>query len=117
MNYIENNMLKEVNKKLGLSDDLTIEKNKNLVFIYCPPKVGSTTLVTSLRLSCVNKMTILHIHSEEMLFVLCDIKNITINEIINYNKSLGKNVAVIDIYRTPIEHKMSSLFDKASSKV
>lgn len=114
MNYIENNMLKEVNKKLGLSDDLTIEKNKNLVFIYCPPKVGSTTLVTSLRLSCVNKMTILHIHSEEMLFVLCDIKNITINEIINYNKSLGKNVAVIDIYRTPIEHKISTFFENIS---
>ena len=79
MNHIENNMLKEVNKKLRLSDDLTIEKNRNLIFIYCPPKVGSTTLVTSLRLSCANRITILHIHCEEMLSVLCDIKNITIN--------------------------------------
>ena len=75
----QNNELKEVNKKLGLSDDLTKEKNKNLVFIFCPHKVGSTTLVTSLRISCSNRMTILHMHYEEMLYVLCDIKNITIN--------------------------------------
>jgi hypothetical protein len=114
MNHVENTVLKEVNKKLRLSDDLTIEKNRNLIFIYCPPKVGSTTLVTSLRLSCANRMTILHIHCEEMLYVLCDIKNITINEIINYNKSLGKNVAVIDIYRTPIEHKISTFFENIS---
>lgn len=110
----DNEKLKEVNKKLGLLDDLTKEKNRNLIFIFCPPKVGSTTLVTSLRMSCCNRMTILHIHYEEMLYVLCDVKNITINEIINYNKSLGKNVAVIDIYRTPIEHKMSTFFENIS---
>jgi hypothetical protein len=111
---IQNNKLIEVNKKLGLSDDLTKEKDRNIIFIFCPPKVGSTTLVTSLRLSCSHKMTILHIHDEEMLSVLCGIKNITINEIINYNKSLGKNIVVIDIYRTPIEHKISTFFENIS---
>jgi len=106
--------LNEANKKLGLSDDLTKEKNKNIIFIFCPPKVGSTTLVTSLRLSCSHILSVLHIHDEEMLSILCNIKNITINEIIKYNKSLGKNVAVIDIYRTPIEHKISTFFENIS---
>jgi hypothetical protein len=114
MNIAQNTKLVEVNKKLGLSDDLTKEKNRNIIFIFCPPKVGSTTLVTSLRLSCSHKITILHIHDEEMLAVLCNIKNITINEIINYNKALGKNITVIDIYRTPIEHKISTFFENIS---
>jgi hypothetical protein len=114
MNISQKNKLIEANKKLGLSDDLTKEKNRNVIFIFCPPKVGSTTLVTSLRLSCSHIMSVLHIHDEEMLSVLCNIKNVTINEIINYNKSLGKNIAVIDIYRSPIEHKISTFFENIS---
>ena len=66
MNNSQNNKLIEANKKLGLCDDLTKEKNRNIIFIFCPPKVGSTTLVTSFRLSCSHRMTILHIHDEEM---------------------------------------------------
>lgn len=31
--------------------------NNNIIFVYCPPKVGSTTLVTSLRLSAAQKFT------------------------------------------------------------
>jgi hypothetical protein len=114
MNISQNNKLIEANKKLGLCDDLTKEKNRNIIFMFCPPKVGSTTLVTSFRLSCSHIMTILHIHDEEMLSVLCNIKNVTINEIINYNKSLGKNIAVIDIYRSPVEHKISTFFENIS---
>ena len=114
MNNSQNNKLIEANKKLGLCDDLTKEKNRNIIFIFCPPKVGSTTLVTSFRLSCSHRMTILHIHDEEMLSVLCNIKNVTINEIINYNKSLGKYIAVIDIYRSPVEHKISTFFENIS---
>jgi len=90
-------------------------KNKNtIVFIYTPPKVGSTTLVTSLRISCARKVTVLHIHDETMLSVVTGIKNennITVNELINYNSSIGKNVFVIDVYRTPIERKISEYFE------
>ena len=45
------NLLKEVNKKLNL------EKNnyENIVFVYTPPKVGSTSLVSSIRLFGINK--------------------------------------------------------------
>jgi hypothetical protein len=40
--------------------------------------------------------------------------NISINEIIHYNKKIGKNVFVIDIYRSPIERKISEYFEKLS---
>lgn len=105
----------EANKKLNISDDLNIEKNKNLIFIYCPPKVGSTSLVSSIRLYATNKFTVIHLHNELMLNVLGNIQNITINNIIEYNKSLGKNVYVIDIYRSPIEQKMSLFFEEIAS--
>lgn len=106
------NVLKDANKKLHICDDLSQEKNRNLIFVYCPPKVGSTTLVSSIRLSAPNKFTVLHVHDETMLNVLCGVNNVTINEIIRYNKGLGKNVYVIDIYRNPIEHKISVFFEK-----
>jgi hypothetical protein len=46
-----------------------------------------------------------------MLKVLFNISNTTVSEIIHFNKFLGKKVYVIDIYRTPVEHKMSSFFE------
>lgn len=97
-----------VNQKLGINE------NNNIVFVFCPPKVGSTSLITSLRISLPYTYTILHIHDELMLNVLCNIKDITINEIIEYNKNLGKNIYVIDVFRTPIEHKISYFFENIS---
>ncbi len=111
MSELQNEKMKDINARLGIQDDLTVNKNKKLIFVYCPPKVGSTTLVSSLRLSASDKLTILHLHNEIMLKVLYNITDVTINDIIHYNKQLGKKVYVIDIFRTPIEHKMSSLFE------
>jgi len=105
------NELKEVNTRIGIKDDLSVEKNKTLIFVYCPPKVGSTTVVSSLRLSASNKVTVIHLHNDVMLKVLFNVTNTTVNEIIHFNRFLGKKVYVIDIYRTPIEHKMSSFFE------
>jgi hypothetical protein len=104
-------MIAAVNEKLGICDDLTVQKNKNLIFIYSPPKVGSTTLVTSIRLYAPNMFTVLHIHDEKSLKIMCGLENITVNDIIQYNRSLGKNVWVIDIYRSPIEQKISDFFE------
>jgi len=42
---------------------------------------------------------------------LSDIKNISINSIIAYNARIGNAVYVIDIYRHPIEHKISYFFE------
>uniref|UniRef100_A0A6C0KWI9 Uncharacterized protein n=1 Tax=viral metagenome TaxID=1070528 RepID=A0A6C0KWI9_9ZZZZ len=106
--------LKEANAKLNIYDDLSLEKNRNLIFVYCPPKVGSTTIVSSIRMSAFNKFTVLHIHDELMLKVVCGVENVTVNDIIKYNSSIGKNVYVIDIYRSPIEQKISKFFEKLS---
>ena len=88
-----------VNKLFKLESD-------NFVFVYTPPKVGSTTLVSSLRVSLGNTYNIIHIHDEIMLRVLAGINDVSINEMINYLSSIRKNVYVIDVYRTPIERRM-----------
>ena len=102
----------EFNKRIFNSD---IWKNyPNIIFVYTPPKVGSTSLVSSLRLSGSEKYMVLHVHDETMLSVLTGYDNphnITIMDIIHFNASLGKRVFVIDIYRTPLERKMSIFFE------
>jgi len=109
MNFTEEKkiQLEHVNNKLKLNKD----NIKNIVFIYCPPKVGSTSLVSSIRLYAIELYTVIHIHDEVMLEVLGGVKNITVNELILYNKYIGKQVFVIDVYRSPIERKMSFFFE------
>jgi hypothetical protein len=87
---------------------------QNIIFIYTPPKVGSTTLVSSLRISLGKSFNVIHIHDDIMLNVLTGIQNVTVNEIIEFMASQGKNIFVIDVYRTPIERKMSEFFEKIS---
>lgn len=101
-------LLSQVNNILHIDKFPT---NK-LIFVYSAPKVGSTSIVTSLRLFGTDKLSVIHIHDEEMLKVLGHINGITINEIILYYKHLGKDVYVIDVYRSPIERKISTYFEK-----
>jgi len=101
-------LLAQVNNTLHIDKFPT---NK-LVFVYSGPKVGSTSIVSSLRLFGTDKFSVIHIHDEEMLKVLGHINGITVNEIILYNKHLGKDVYVIDVYRSPIERKISTYFEK-----
>ena len=95
-------------------DKLFSLQTNNFIFIYTPPKVGSTTLVSSLRISLGKVYNIVHIHDDIMLNVLTGINNITVNEIINYLGQIGKTVYVIDVYRAPIERRMSEYFEKLS---
>jgi hypothetical protein len=106
--------IKQANEKIFGSLLKDTEVSKNIIFIYTPPKVGSTTLVSSIRISASNKFSIIHIHDEIMLNFFTGINSITINEIIHYNSYIGKNVYVIDVYRTPIERKISEFFEKIS---
>jgi len=96
---------------------LNVNKNNHnkLLFIYSTPKVGSTSIVSSLRIFGIKNINIIHIHDEEMLKVLGHISDITINELILYNKYLGKDVYVINVYRSPIERKISVFFEKIGS--
>jgi len=93
---------------------LFLSSTDNYIFVYTPPKVGSTTLVTSLRVSLGKSYNTIHIHDETMLSVLTGINTIKINDILNYLAKKGENVYVIDVYRTPIERKMSEFFEKIS---
>ena len=104
----------KLSKLTRTNEVLNINKHNHnsLIFVYCAPKVGSTSIVSSLRLFGIEKVDIIHIHDEEMLKVLTNIKDITVNEIILFNKYLGKNVYVINIYRSPIERKISAYFEK-----
>jgi hypothetical protein len=107
-------LLEEVNNKLFTN----ISQTNKIIFVYTKPKVGSTSLVTSLRLFASNQFVSLHIHDEEMLKVLCNLdsnNNVTINELIEYNKLIGKEVYVINVYRSPIERKISAFFEKIGS--
>ena len=90
-------------------------QNNKLVFVYSAPKVGSTSIVSSLRLFGIDKVNVIHIHDEEMLKVLAHITDVTVNEIILFNKYLQKDVYVINIYRSPIERKISTYFEKIGS--
>jgi hypothetical protein len=87
-------------------------KHNKIIFVYSAPKVGSTSIVSSLRLFGIDKFCVVHIHDEEMLKVIGNISGITINEIILFNKYLGKDVYVIDVFRCPIERKISAYFEK-----
>lgn len=109
INNVEKNaLLIKANEILHLNTNI----NKKLIFVYSAPKVGSTSIVSSLRIFGINHCSIIHMHDEEMLKVLGHIHGITINEIILFNKSLGRDVYVIDVYRSPIERKISAYFEK-----
>jgi len=107
MTDFENNIILSFNKLFNTTSN-------NYIFIYTPPKVGSTTLVSSLRVSLGKTYNVTHLHDEVMLSVLTGINNITIIEIVNLLAKAGKNVYVIDVYRTPIERKLSEFFEKIS---
>lgn len=100
--------LEEVNRKLNIYHD-------TLIFIYTVPKVGSTSLVSSFRIFGGNNYGIIHIHDETMLEKLINVTDIKVNDIIEYNAQLGKKVYVFDIYRNPIERKISAFFEKIGS--
>ena len=107
-NAIKMKLLAQANTALHIDKSNT---NK-IVFVYSGPKVGSTSIVSSLRIFASDKLNIIHIHDEEMLKVLVHIEGITINELILYNKFIGRIVYVIDVYRSPIERKISAFFEK-----
>jgi len=104
--------LQQAHTVLRVDDDLSKPKNRVVIFVYTPPKCGSTSLVSSLRIAgASDKCTVLHLHNENMLRVLYNITDVTIMDLVRYNRALGKEVFVIDIFRTPIEQKLSLFFE------
>jgi hypothetical protein len=97
---------------LELNNKLNINNSKDLIIIYCSPKVGSTSLVSSLRISCSDNSNVIHLHDDTMLRILTQSDDsVSISGLIEYNSKF-KKIYVIDIYRSPIERKMSEYFEK-----
>jgi len=101
----------ELNEKLGLNKKLGENRDNNIIFVYCPVKVGSTSLVSSLRIFGSPFFSVLHFHDDAPFKYLITNKSVTIMDLIHYNRFLGKRVWVFDVYRTPIERKMSEFFE------
>jgi hypothetical protein len=127
-NHVENSVLNEdifefiknpekLNILIQTNGLLNINKHKHnkLIFVYSAPKVGSTSIISSFRIFGIEKLDIIHIHDEKILHVLANITDVTINEIILFNKYLGKDIYVINVYRSPIERKISAFFEKIGS--
>lgn len=115
MNHEKFQKLNNANRLLGLENIETKFKHNNIIFIYSVPKVGSTSLASTLLLFASAYYIVIHIHDETMLKTLYGIDEVTIPEIIEYNNLLKRNIFVIDIYRNPIEHKISAFFEKIDS--
>ena len=111
-NFLQNDIMIETLKNLNYILNITQSALNKIIFIYTHPKVGSTSLVTSIRIFASHQYNVIHIHDENMLKRLTNIKNITINDLILYNQYIGKEVYVIDVYRSPIERKISTFFEK-----
>ena len=82
---------------------------RDIIILYCPAKVGSTSLVTSLRLSAADKFMVFHTHEQKIADLLNDKVNIiNVNDILKnnlfYNTKLNRyrKIYVIDIYITPM---------------
>ena len=99
-----------LDKKLGTSP---LPLNK-VVFVYTPAKVGSTALVTSLRLFANECLFVCHVHDETKFGPLQE-EGVSVMDLVHYNRWLGREVYLIDIFRTPVERKMSDFFEKVAS--
>jgi len=82
--------------------------NRILVTICCPAKVGSTSLVSSLRLSACDKLFVLHTHGNTIFSGIMNGLNLNVSDVVK-NASV-RQVVLIDIYRTPVEQKISEFF-------
>lgn len=98
---------KIVYSKLNINSDI-----QKIIIVYSLPKVGSTSLITSLRIFGSRAFNLIHVHDENMLEHLLNEKEILITDFIHYLSTLQHKVYVIDIYRSPIERKISDFFEK-----
>jgi hypothetical protein len=96
---------------------------RDIVILYSPPKVGSTSIVTSIRLFASDKFIVFHTHDDKIVDLYNDrLKVINVTDIVTnniiFNKTFNRErkIYIIDIYRTPIERKISEFFQKISEK-
>jgi len=86
-----------------------------IIIVHCPQKVGSTSLVSSLRLFALHKYEIFHIHDERIFPLLGVSEEIkTVPELVS-NLAKERKVYVIQIYKPQIERLISCFFEHLSA--
>lgn len=107
-------MIPQQQPSVNMTDPLL---TRDIVLLYCPQKVGSTSVVTSIRMSAPDKFFVMHTH-DEIIFRSNggNGNNVCVSDIIkntavkNQVTNTPRNVYLIDIYRTPMERKISEFF-------
>tara|TARA_R110000868_G_scaffold16405_1_gene73705 strand:+ start:202 stop:786 length:585 start_codon:yes stop_codon:yes gene_type:complete len=80
-----------------------------MIFIYCGGKCGGSTLRETLK----NLDEVCHIHNNEYYKTLHDDRNINIFDMIDFY-SKNNSVYIIDVFRNPVDRKISSFFQNIS---
>jgi hypothetical protein len=105
-----------------INTELNCNLYKDIILLYCPPKVGSTSIVTSIRLFASEKFIVFHTHENKIVDLLqnenynqiCVTDIIKNNTVYNNEEKRFRKIYIIDIYRSPIERKISEYFQKLS---
>jgi len=95
-------------------------QQSQLLLLFCPPKVGSTTIVTSVRISASETYLVLHLHDDNILRHFD--KDIETKVYVNGLQSLMElfieelsklftKVVVMDIYRNSFDRIVSEYFE------
>ena len=93
---------------------------RDLIILYCPEKVGSTSIISSIRISASEKFMVFHTHENKIADIVNLGIEIKVSDLIMNNKIINpltkefRKIYVIDIFRTPIERKISNFFQKIS---
>jgi hypothetical protein len=82
---------------------------RDIIVLYCPQKVGSTSLVSSIRLFATDKFFVFHTHDNNIFTSPDNNNNLTVQNILKNNY---RKIYIIDIFRTPIERKISEFFEE-----
>lgn len=120
MNFsIDNNLS---SKELLLPEKIIPSHYRDIILVYCIPKVGSTSLISSIRLSASDKFAVFHTHTDTVLKSLePQNNNVFYSDIVqngyffNENTQKHRKIYVIDIYRPSIERKISDFFQELCS--
>lgn len=96
---------------------------RDIVVLYCPEKVGSTSIATSIRVCASDKFMVLHTHENKIADIInqgahtINVSDIVLNsQVFNPYTNSNRKIYLIDIYRTPIERKISYFFQKISEE-
>jgi hypothetical protein len=87
--------------------------SRPIVLVCCPQKVGSTALISSLRISACDKLFTLHTHGDIIFSNVMPQTNLKVTDVIK-NANI-RPIYLIDIFRTPVEQKISEFFHEINT--